>query len=246
MFDGDEAKPEVTAAVMDANAILVSVPPRENGDPVLRHFADTIAAAPHLRSIVYLSTIGVYGDHKGEWVDETTAPKPVSERSRERLAAEQEWVALGRRAEKAVVILRLVGDLRSGAERVHAAQERPREADRQAGSIFQPHPCRRHRAGDRCGVRQKRERRAQRHRRQADRAGRADRVRVRAARDRTAAANPVRRGREGHERDGAVVLWREQARAQRPPQARTQRHAALSDVSRRFARAVSASEKTKV
>ena len=94
---------------MDANAILVSAPPRENGDPVLRHFADAIAAAPHLRSIVYLSTIGVYGDHKGEWVDETTTPAPVSERSRERLAAEQEWIALGRRAEKAVVILRLSG-----------------------------------------------------------------------------------------------------------------------------------------
>jgi nucleoside-diphosphate-sugar epimerase len=109
VFDGSEAKPEVTAAVMDANAILVSVPPRENGDPVLKHFAETIVAAPHLRSIVYLSTIGVYGDHKGEWVDETTKPAPVSERSRERLAAEQEWIALGRRAEKAVVILRLAG-----------------------------------------------------------------------------------------------------------------------------------------
>ena len=109
VFDGGEAKPEITAAVMDANAILVSVPPRQNGDPVVKHFADAIAAAPHLRSVVYLSTVGVYGDHKGEWVDETTKPAPVSERSRERLAAEQEWIALGKRAEKAVVILRLSG-----------------------------------------------------------------------------------------------------------------------------------------
>jgi nucleoside-diphosphate-sugar epimerase len=109
VFDGSEARPEITAAVMDANAILVSAPPHETGDPVLRHFADTMVAAPHLRSIVYLSTIGVYGDHKGEWVDETTAPNPVSERSRERLAAEQEWIALGNRAEKAVAILRLAG-----------------------------------------------------------------------------------------------------------------------------------------
>jgi nucleoside-diphosphate-sugar epimerase len=58
---------------------------------------------------VYLSTIGVYGDHKGEWVDETTPPVPVSQRSRERLAAEQDWAALGARAEKAVAILRLSG-----------------------------------------------------------------------------------------------------------------------------------------
>jgi nucleoside-diphosphate-sugar epimerase len=109
VFDGSAAKPEITAAVMDANAVLVSITPREVGDPALDHFADAIAAAPHLRSIVYLSTIGVYGDHKGEWVDETTKPAPVSERSRERLAAEQDWIALGRRAEKAVVILRLSG-----------------------------------------------------------------------------------------------------------------------------------------
>ena len=233
VFDGSEAKPEITAAVMDANAILVSIPPRENGDPVLRHFADSIAAAPHLRSIVYLSTIGVYGDHKGEWVDETTKPAPLSVRSQERVAAEQEWIALGRRAEKAVVILRLVGDLRPRAERVHATEERTREAHRQAGAILQPHSRRRYRAGDRRGVQQKRERRAQRHRRQADRAGRAGRVCGRIARCRAAAANRVRRRREKHERDGAVVLWREQARAQRPVQARAQRHAALSDVSRR-------------
>ncbi len=108
VFDGSAAKPEIDAAVMDATAILVSAPPDES-DPVLRHFADTIAAAPHLRSIVYLSTIGVYGDHAGEWVDETTAPAPVSERSRARLAAEQAWIALGGRAEKAVAILRLSG-----------------------------------------------------------------------------------------------------------------------------------------
>ena len=30
-------------------------------------------AAPHLRSIVYLSTVGVYGDHAGAWVDEDDA-----------------------------------------------------------------------------------------------------------------------------------------------------------------------------
>jgi nucleoside-diphosphate-sugar epimerase len=111
VFDGGEAAPEIIAAVADADALLVSVPPREDGDPVLAHFADTIAAAPHLDTIAYLSTIGVYGDHGGAWVDEATAtaPAPVSQRSRERLAAEQEWSALGAHAGKAVAVLRLSG-----------------------------------------------------------------------------------------------------------------------------------------
>jgi nucleoside-diphosphate-sugar epimerase len=108
VFDG-EASPEVGAAVMDAAAVLVSVPPHEDGDPVLVYFADTIAGAPQLQVIVYLSTVGVYGDHGGAWVDETTPAAPVSDRSRERLAAEQEWAALGARAGKAVAVLRLSG-----------------------------------------------------------------------------------------------------------------------------------------
>lgn len=109
VFDGSAATPEVTAALMDADALLISVPPREHGDPALAQFAEKIAGAPHLETIVYLSTIGVYGNHGGAWVDETTPPAPVSERSRERLAAEQAWSALGAHAGKAVTILRLAG-----------------------------------------------------------------------------------------------------------------------------------------
>jgi len=105
VFDGTDAPTEITAALMDAVAVLVSVPPGEEGDPVLRHFASTIAGAPQLESMVYLSTIGVYGDHAGAWVDERTPPTPISERSRARLAAEQEWQALG----SSVAILRLSG-----------------------------------------------------------------------------------------------------------------------------------------
>src|SRR5215208_6363111 len=81
VFDGSEAAPSVTAALMDAAALLVSVPPGER-DTVLAQFGDTIAGAPRLQSIVYLSTVGVYGDHAGAWVDETTPAAPVSARSR--------------------------------------------------------------------------------------------------------------------------------------------------------------------
>ena len=108
VFDGSDASPMVTAALIDAAAVLVSVPPEER-DPVLRHFADTIAGAPQLQTIAYLSTVGVYGDHGGAWVDEETPAAPVAERSRERLEAEQDWAALGARAGKPVAILRLAG-----------------------------------------------------------------------------------------------------------------------------------------
>jgi nucleoside-diphosphate-sugar epimerase len=109
VFDGVTATDAIAAALSDADALLVSIAPDESGDPVIACFAEAIACAPRLSSIVYLSTVGVYGDHAGAWVDEATAANPVSARSRDRLAAEQAWAALGARAGKPVAILRLAG-----------------------------------------------------------------------------------------------------------------------------------------
>src|SRR5947209_13762936 len=58
VFDG-AAAPEITAALMDADAMLVSIPPDQKGDPALAQFTETIAGAPHLETIIYLSTVGV-------------------------------------------------------------------------------------------------------------------------------------------------------------------------------------------
>ncbi len=109
IFDGNVASPELLSAVRNAGAVLVSVPPGEDGDPVLRVLAGELGRAANLRSVVYLSTIGVYGDCGGAWVDEATPAKPGSARSRERLAAEQAWQELGARRGIAVAVLRLAG-----------------------------------------------------------------------------------------------------------------------------------------
>jgi nucleoside-diphosphate-sugar epimerase len=109
IFDGTKATPELMRAVGEADVALVSIPPNESGDPVLASFGETLLQAPRLQSIVYLSTVGVYGDHGGAWVDEATASRPGSARSRERLAAEQAWQTLGVRTGVAVAILRLAG-----------------------------------------------------------------------------------------------------------------------------------------
>jgi nucleoside-diphosphate-sugar epimerase len=96
-------------AIAAAEYVLVSVPPGADGDPILAACADAIAEAKHMRSVVYLSTVGVYGDHAGAWVDETTPPQPGASRSRDRLAAEQAWQEFGARRGIAVAILRLAG-----------------------------------------------------------------------------------------------------------------------------------------
>jgi nucleoside-diphosphate-sugar epimerase len=109
VFDGTLATPDVKSAIGEADLALVSVPPNENGDPIIAAFRDALAHARRLRSMVYLSTVGVYGDHGGGWVDEETPSRPVSARGRERLAAEQAWQEFGAQAGFAVAILRLAG-----------------------------------------------------------------------------------------------------------------------------------------
>lgn len=78
-----------------ATHLLTSVAPDATGDPVLRaHGAQIAAAAPHLQWVGYLSTVGVYGDHQGGWVDEDTALTPATARGQARVAAEAAWQAV--------------------------------------------------------------------------------------------------------------------------------------------------------
>ena len=108
-FDGTLPTPEVKRAIAEADAALVSIPQTENGDPVLAAFGNALTDAKRLRSVVYLSTVGVYGDHAGAWVDEETPPRPKMARSRERLAAELAWQNFGVRSGVPTAILRLAG-----------------------------------------------------------------------------------------------------------------------------------------
>jgi len=107
-FDGATVSDALCAAASEADALLVSAAPDVHGDPVLRALAEPLAAAP-LRSVVLLSTVGVYGDRGGGWVDETAALEPVHERSRPRVAAERAWREFGRVRGVPVAILRLSG-----------------------------------------------------------------------------------------------------------------------------------------
>ncbi|TIW68289.1 MAG: SDR family oxidoreductase, partial [Mesorhizobium sp.] len=107
-FDG-ALTAEIGEALKTTTHLIVSVAPEEAGDPVLGAAREAIAAMPALEWIAYLSTVGVYGDHGGGWVDERAECRPVSKRSVMRVAAEQEWLKLGQEIGRPVAILRLSG-----------------------------------------------------------------------------------------------------------------------------------------
>jgi nucleoside-diphosphate-sugar epimerase len=108
VFDGNIPSEAVTEALRNATHVLVSVPPG-NDDPVLRHHETDLRNAPALSWIGYLSTIGVYGDRDGGWVDETGPTDATSLRGRQRVAAEHAWLSLGASLRVPTEVFRLAG-----------------------------------------------------------------------------------------------------------------------------------------
>ena len=88
----DEA---IEAALKSADALLLSAAPGAEGDPVLAALQEEIAKrAAQFEWVGYLSTTGVYGDHAGGWVDETTPLSPATKRGQARVDAEAAWRAI--------------------------------------------------------------------------------------------------------------------------------------------------------
>jgi len=108
LFDG-ALSGEIAEALNKTTHLVISVAPEEAGDPVLNAARAAIAQMPTLEWIGYLSTVGVYGDYGGAWVNEKTTCRPVSKRSVMRVKAEQAWLKLGEEIGRPVAILRLSG-----------------------------------------------------------------------------------------------------------------------------------------
>ncbi len=109
LFDGTAPTPEIDRALEGVTHLVISIAPNEEGDPVLLHHADRLASLQSLVWIGYLSTVGVYGNHDGAWVDETAECRPVSKRSVYRDKAERAWLALGEQCGVPTAVFRLSG-----------------------------------------------------------------------------------------------------------------------------------------
>ncbi len=109
VFSGREPSTALRDALRTGTHLLISVPPGPSSEPVIEFHREHIVAAPSLQWIGYLSTIGVYGDRGGQWVDEASEPQPSNERSRQRLAAELEWTRISQDRGTRLQIFRLGG-----------------------------------------------------------------------------------------------------------------------------------------
>lgn len=136
VFDGMTASPLLAAAIADATVLLVSIAPDRDTDPVLAHLRDAITSAPRLDSIAYLSTIAVYGNHDGRWIDEATPLTPALTRANNRIEAERAWQALGRVHGIPVAIIRIAGIYGPGANALETVKAGCARRITKPGQVF--------------------------------------------------------------------------------------------------------------
>jgi nucleoside-diphosphate-sugar epimerase len=109
VFDGEVPGATLGADLRQATHVILSIPPDERGDPALIHHRADLDAAKNLEWIGYFSTVGVYGDFDGEWVDEDAPTNPTNFRSQQRVEAEQAWRDYARARGVPLFIERLAG-----------------------------------------------------------------------------------------------------------------------------------------
>jgi len=108
-YDGFNINKEIYNAIDKSTHLLISIPPQVSEDPVLDRFSNEILTWKHLKWIGYISSTGVYGDAKGEWVDENSILKPATAINQRRVAIESAWLKLYKVNNLPIVIFRCVG-----------------------------------------------------------------------------------------------------------------------------------------
>jgi nucleoside-diphosphate-sugar epimerase len=91
--------------------IYYFAPPPEKGvtDPRMETFVSVLDSSGLPTRVVLISTTGVYGDCRGEWVTEDRPPNPQADRARRRLAAETSLRHWSEKSGVPIVILRVPG-----------------------------------------------------------------------------------------------------------------------------------------
>ncbi|MCX7353584.1 MAG: SDR family oxidoreductase [Alphaproteobacteria bacterium] len=120
------------AAFQGADAVLVSIPPDGEGDPVAALHGQALDA----RWVGYLSTTGVYGDRQGGWVDEDSARDAVSARGKRRVAAEDAWLALHKSHGVPAHLFRLAGIYGPGRSALDAVRAGTARRIDKPGQVF--------------------------------------------------------------------------------------------------------------
>ncbi len=135
-FDGTHVTKEICEALSQATHLLISIPPQPSGDVVLKNFGSQIAECKNLKWIGYISSTGVYGDTQGEWVDESSPLKPVTELNVRRVETENNWLNLARQNGCPVMVFRCVAIYGPGRNLLISVQKGRARRIEKPGLVF--------------------------------------------------------------------------------------------------------------
>jgi len=107
-FVDDSFDQKLIEKLKQSEHILISIPPIDGFDLVVKNFSKIIEESSP-KWITYLSATSVYGDYKGEWVNEESEKKPTSANGIDRLAAEKSWMLFAENSMLPFQICRLSG-----------------------------------------------------------------------------------------------------------------------------------------
>ena len=107
-FNEQKIDKSIYTKIQEADYILVSIPPINDEDIVLKNFKEIIKKTK-TKWITYLSATSVYGNHDGEWVNENSTTKPTSINGIKRLEAETKWLKFCNENNLPLQIFRLSG-----------------------------------------------------------------------------------------------------------------------------------------
>ncbi|MDA9169752.1 oxidoreductase [Candidatus Pelagibacter ubique] len=108
LFNSKKFDQNLVVKLKEADHILVSIPPENQEDLVIKNFSKFIESSK-VKWITYLSATSIYGDHKGEWVDENSKTNPISNNGIARLKAENAWFSQEKNKKIPIQIFRLSG-----------------------------------------------------------------------------------------------------------------------------------------
>ena len=108
LFNSEKFDQNLVVKLKEADHILVSIPPKDEEDLVIKNFSKFLESSK-VKWVTYLSATSVYGDHKGEWVNENSKTNPISNKGVARLKAENLWTSLEKNNKLPVQIFRLSG-----------------------------------------------------------------------------------------------------------------------------------------
>ena len=108
-FSENKADQSLVQKLEYADYILISIPPVDGKDIVTNFLETNSRIKINCKWITYLSATSVYGDHKGNWVNENSVTKPSSSNGVNRLKAENTWLNLSKKNNYPLQIFRLAG-----------------------------------------------------------------------------------------------------------------------------------------